>query len=84
MKTPSGATLRRTPSEEYANQTRNDVQNVERPVKIFAISLVLAPTLHRADGPLLFWLGSALPLALGSFRYAGRSVRRVWCKPMHR
>jgi hypothetical protein len=28
---------------------------VEPPFKVFAVSLVLTPTLHQANDPLLFW-----------------------------
>jgi hypothetical protein len=42
-----------------------NVQDVERPSKVFAVSLVLTPTLHQADDPLLFWRERIAKLAKG-------------------
>jgi hypothetical protein len=61
---PSSATLRWAPFKEHRNRTRN-VKNIERPFKVFAVSLVLTPTLHQADDPLLFWRERIAKLAKG-------------------
>jgi hypothetical protein len=44
-------------------------QDVKRPFKVFAVSLVLAPTLHRAEDSLLFWRERIAKLAKGLLRY---------------
>ncbi len=54
----------------HRNQIRN-VQDVERPFKVFAVSLVLTLTLHQADDPLLFWRERIAKLANGLFPCVG-------------
>ena len=45
--------------------------------EVFAVSLLLTLTLHKEEGPLLFWRELVARLAEGLFRYAGRSVSRM-------
>lgn len=52
-------------------KTRN-VRDVDRPFKVFVVSLVLTLTLHSADDPIVFWRGRIAKLAKGLFRYVGQ------------